>query len=112
MINPSEPDFSSGSYYLIENRQRSSPYDYYVLPSNPEEEGLLVWAHYHQYYMWDIDLFESDDNFDDSNNYFPGANSNIKIFRGDGGGGFVINGKSGSAGNYTYNVSFFGDGSQ
>jgi M6 family metalloprotease-like protein len=91
-------------YYIIENRQRTSPYDKY---STDDEEGILVWQKFSP--SVEIDLIEADDNWDNLNNYFPGT-TNTKVFIGDGGGGFYIRGKYGVPGNYTYDIELYGDG--
>lgn len=106
-----------GAYYLIENRQKSSYYDKYSpYPNSDNEEGLLVWQKSIGDPYSSFDLIEKDDSQNDTTDFFPGNSvispTNFNVFRGDGGGGFVINSKSGSAGNYSYNVSFYGDGNQ
>jgi photosystem II stability/assembly factor-like uncharacterized protein len=94
----------SSRYYILENRQRTDPYDKYC---SENEEGILVW----QKYSTDVyfDLIEADDNWNETGNYFPGS-TNTMVFIGDGGGGFYIRGKSGPSDNYIYTIDFFGNG--
>lgn len=102
-------DFYLPQYYIIENRQRKSFYEQFT----PSDEGLLLWE---KFAFNDpngnankIDLIEADDNWNNEDNYFPGT-TNTRIFIGDGSGGFVISGKSGSAGDYSYDIELRGDG--
>lgn len=103
-----------GKYYLIENRQKTSPFDKYAPFLDDNEEGILVWERYAVGGYLTVDLIELDDNWDDIANHFPGNQNNMKVFLGDGdsngGGGFVIHSKNGSLGNYSYDITFYGDG--